>query len=133
MCSAVVVDVDLSTRTVTHACGGHPAPLVARRGQVEELEAGGTFVGIEQGTTYPSWKRQLAPDEGLYLVTDGLAEARRANGEFFGEERLHRAVAEANELPSGVGDAIFARLESWLRPETQTDDVTIVAVRPAHA
>ncbi len=135
MCSAAIADIDLSTRTIRYACGGHPAPLVAKGGRVEVLESGGPFLGARAGLSYPSWKRKLAPDEGLYLVTDGLAEARRTSGEFFGEARLHRAVAEAHELPGGVGDAIMARLDSWLRPGTQDDDVTIIAVRPtlAHA
>jgi sigma-B regulation protein RsbU (phosphoserine phosphatase) len=133
MCTAAIADLDLETRTITYSCGGHPAPLVAASGGVEALESGGPFVGARANLSYPSWKRRLAPDEGFYMVTDGLSEARRMSGEFFGDARVRRAVGEAHELPGGVGDAILARLDSWLRPEGQDDDVTIIAIRPSPA
>lgn len=131
MCTAAVVDVDVKTRSITHASAGHPPTLLVRGGRVEELESGGTFVGVEAGHTYPSWTRQLAPDDALYLVTDGIAESRRPNGDFFGEARLHEVLAEANDLRENVGEAVLMRLEGWLRPNAMDDDVTILSLRPA--
>jgi len=75
--------------------------------------------------------RHLGREDGLYLVTDGITESRRADGELFGDERLHRALAEANELRDGAGDAVLVRLEAWLRPNALDDDATIVALRPS--
>jgi sigma-B regulation protein RsbU (phosphoserine phosphatase) len=132
--TAVVLDFDLTTRTIQYTCGGHPPPLLAKaRGEVEELESGGAIVGIALGMEFPSFERGLEPEDGLYLVTDGIVESRRATGEFFGDARLHRAVAEANVLATGVGDAILARLDSWLKPSKPDDDVTIIAFRPARS
>lgn len=131
MCTAAVVDVDLNTRMVHHACAAHPPTLVVRGSRVEEMESGGTFVGVERGKTYPSWTRQLAPDEALYLVTDGIAESRRPNGDFFGDARLHEVLAEANDLHDSASEAVLMRLESWLRPNAMDDDVTILSLRPA--
>lgn len=133
MCTAAIVDVDLKSRTLQYSCGAHPPPLLVRnRGRVEELESGGTFVGVEPGKSFPTWKRELDRTDGLYLFTDGISESRRANGEFFGDARLKSVIAEANELPSGspIGDAILARVDAWLRPGKPDDDVTIIAVRP---
>ncbi len=130
--TATVLDYDLDSRTITYATGGHPPPVLVRsRGHVEELEAGGAIVGAAPGISFPSWTRRLDPTDGIYLVTDGIAEARRAGGEFFGDARLHEVLAEANELSSGVGDAVLARLEGWLRPSKPDDDVTIIGLRPA--
>ncbi|MBX3225826.1 MAG: SpoIIE family protein phosphatase [Labilithrix sp.] len=130
MCTAAVVDVDLKTREATYSCGAHPGPLLVNDGAVEELSSGGTFVGVDAGRTFPRWKRQLAKEDGLYLVTDGISESRRADGEHFGDARLHRALAEANELREGASDAVLMRLEAWLRPNALDDDATIVALRP---
>jgi PAS domain S-box-containing protein len=132
MCTAAVVDVDLKTRSIEYACAAHPPTLVVRGDEVMELESGGTFVGVEAGRTFPSWKWQLEPEDALYLVTDGIVESRRPNGDFFGEQRLHEVLAEANDLRENVGDAVLTRLEGWLRPNTMDDDVTIVSLRPAH-
>lgn len=130
MCTAAVVDVDLRTREIRHASGAHPPPLLVKDGVVKEMESGGTFVGVEPGKTFPSWSRKLDKDDGVYLVTDGITESRRADGEFFGDDRLHRALAEANELREGASDAVLVRLEAWLRPNALDDDATIVALRP---
>ena len=65
-------------------------------------------------------------------MTVGIVESRRPNGDFFGDERLHEVLAEANDLRDNVGDAVLTRLEGWLRPNTMDDDVTIVSLRPAH-
>lgn len=128
--TAAVLDYDLETRAITYSCGGHPpAMLVRASGKVEELEAGGAIVGVMPGVAFPCWTRRLEETDGLYLVTDGVADARRPCGEFFGEARLHQALAEANELSAGAGEAIFARLESWLRPSRPDDDVTIISLR----
>ncbi|MFO0736878.1 MAG: SpoIIE family protein phosphatase [Labilithrix sp.] len=132
MCTATVVDVDLKTRSVQHACAGHPPPLVVRGAKVVEMESGGTFVGVEPGRTFPSWTRQLEPGDALYLVTDGIAESRRPNGDFFGDARLHEVLAEANDLGENVGEAVLMRLEGWLRPNAMDDDVTILSLRPSN-
>lgn len=91
-------------------------------------------MGVSPGRVYPTWAHALPEGAGLYLLTDGLAEARRPDGEQFGEDRVRRALADACMLPVGVGDAVIARLDAWLRPAMPDDDITIVALRPrAHA
>jgi sigma-B regulation protein RsbU (phosphoserine phosphatase) len=133
MFTATIIDVHLAANTLRFACGGHPPSLVARpHGAIEELEWGGPIVGVAPGMIFPSWERRLEFGDALYLVTDGIAESRRGDGEFFGDARLHQAVVEANELASSVGEAILARVETWLSPSKLDDDVTIIALRPAH-
>ena len=93
----------------------------------------GTFMGVSSGRVYPSWSHPLPDGAAVYLLTDGLAEARRRDGEQFGEERVHRALTEAAALPAGAGDAVLARLDAWLRPAIPDDDITILGVRPRQA
>jgi serine phosphatase RsbU (regulator of sigma subunit) len=76
---------------------GHPhAYLVDVDGNLEELEGPihpplGT--GEEQ-PTFAASERQLASDERLILVTDGITERRTENGGRFGIEGIRRAVAD---------------------------------------
>lgn len=134
MFTAAVVDVDLAGKRIVHASAAHLPPLLVRGDDVTELPCGGTFMGVSQGRVYPSWSHALPDGAGLFLLTDGLAEARRPDGEQFGEARVQRALVDANALPSGIGDAVLARLEAWLRPGRPDDDITIVGLRPrAHA
>jgi sigma-B regulation protein RsbU (phosphoserine phosphatase) len=130
MFTAAVVDVDLAAQRLVHSSAAHLPPVLVNGAGVVELESGGTFMGVSTGRVYPTWSRSLPPDAALYLMTDGIAEARRTNGEQFGEDRFFRALVEAAPLPHGAGDAVLARLDAWLRPALPDDDITIIGLRP---
>lgn len=133
MFTAAVVDVDLEAKRIVHASAAHLPPLVVSPTGVTELECGGTFMGVSRGRVYPSWSHPLPEGAAIYLLTDGLAEARRPDGEQFGEDRVRRALAEVVNLPSGGGEAVLARLDTWLRPGVPDDDITILGLRPRYA
>ena len=128
--TAAVADIDLSSRVVRHASGAHPSPLLVSSQSVRELPSGGALLGVRPGIEFPEHESRLADGEGLYLVTDGLAEARRGAGEFFGDERLHASLVEAHSLRRDPCDAVIARIDSWLKPQPPSDDMTLVAIRP---
>lgn len=137
MFTAMIADLSLDTREIEYATAAHPPALLVHEDKTTELETGGTFMGVASGKTFPRWRRTIPRNTGLYFVTDGILEARCPNGELFGDTQLERALIDANRLPSGVGQALLARLNSWLRPATPDDDITIISVRfdrpPGHA
>lgn len=129
MFTGMVIDLSTSDHTIHYSSAGHPPPIVVDKDGVRELDSGGTVLGVEAYKTYPSWTRKLDPEASLYLVTDGLEEARRGSREYFGEKRLHELIASANELPK-AGQGILEGIEAWLEPYRPTDDITIIALRP---
>ncbi|MFD3734963.1 PP2C family protein-serine/threonine phosphatase [Streptomyces sp. NPDC058632] len=79
---------------------GHPAPLVRREdGAVEELAAHGDLLGVLEEIEYGSGSAHVAPGGALVLFTDGVTEARAADGTFF-ESCLQDAVTR-----QGAGEA----------------------------
>ncbi|WP_405829301.1 PP2C family protein-serine/threonine phosphatase [Streptomyces sp. NBC_01176] len=79
---------------------GHPAPLVRRAdGTVEELTAHGDLLGVLEEIEYGSGSEHVAPGDALVLFTDGVTEARAADGTFF-ESCLRDAVRR-----QGAGEA----------------------------
>ncbi|WP_238442217.1 PP2C family protein-serine/threonine phosphatase [Streptomyces pratensis] len=71
---------------------GHPAPLMRRAdGTVEELLAHGDLLGVLEDIEYGSGSVRLAPGDALVMFTDGVTEARAADGTFF-ESRLRDEV-----------------------------------------
>ncbi|WP_416475447.1 PP2C family protein-serine/threonine phosphatase [Streptomyces sp. LKA04] len=74
------------------AGAGHPWPLVRHAdGIVEELPARGLLLGVVPGAEYAPQRVRLADGDALVLFTDGLTEARAADGTCF-EDLLHDAV-----------------------------------------
>jgi serine phosphatase RsbU (regulator of sigma subunit) len=100
------LDVDSGELRMVNA--GHPEPLLLRGTQVvKELQADpATPFGLNglldevRPESFPVLVEQLQPGDRLLLATDGVDEARNAEGEFFGRERL--AQFAAKEAASGV-------------------------------
>ncbi|WP_244336226.1 GAF domain-containing SpoIIE family protein phosphatase [Streptomyces seoulensis] len=80
---------------------GHTAPLVLDAGHaVHTVEASGLLLGVASDPQVSPRRLRLRPQESLLLYTDGLTEARAADGEQFGEERVARALGAATRTPA---------------------------------
>jgi hypothetical protein len=107
---------------------GHPAPLLRREdGTVEELTAHGDLLGVLEDIEYGSGSARVAPGDALVLFTDGVTEARAADGTFF-ESRLRTVVARQG---AGGGDGFAERLAAAVVDfrATGTDDIAVLVAR----
>ena len=133
-------DYDDTSRRLRYANCGHLPPLLlsangSSEGQVsgarkvEWLGATCTVVGL-----FEEWRCEiaevgLAPGDTLVLYTDGITEARSADGEEFGESRLLDTLQRNCHLPVGsLLQAVVGAVEQFRRGE-QLDDITLVIAR----
>jgi PAS domain-containing protein len=127
--TAVIADVDTESGTVRYSIGAHPPPLLATAGSVAVLPGSGAFLGAARDIDFEQWEASLDPGSGLYVFSDGFADARNVEGEFFGESRFHAAIRAAHPLGEGVTAAIHGRVAAFTRPRRPDDDMTLIAVR----
>jgi serine phosphatase RsbU (regulator of sigma subunit) len=106
--TALLVQLDADTGALRIVNAGHPEPMLLRGTQVvKELQAepaaplglNGLLDQVQPGS-FPVLEEQLQPGDRLLLATDGVDEARDADGVFFGRERL--AQFASKEAASGV-------------------------------
>ncbi len=71
---------------------------------------------------------QLHSGDLLVLTTDGIHEARDAQGNEYGIKRLSRRIRSARGGPDDVVKAILQDVDSHVASGSQGDDITIVAM-----
>ncbi|MGZ6804116.1 MAG: PP2C family protein-serine/threonine phosphatase [Nocardioidaceae bacterium] len=126
VCMLVVVDP--GERRVRWVNAGHPpAQLVSPDGSVRELEPTGPMVSaVSLG-----WTSEEAPfEEGdlLVLSTDGILEARNADGAEFGEEGVREVLAGLRlRTPQEAVEEVCEAARRFA-VDVRRDDVTCVAV-----
>ncbi|WP_225755292.1 PP2C family protein-serine/threonine phosphatase [Actinotalea sp. Marseille-Q4924] len=111
----------------TVACGGHPLPLLRRRGQPPvAVGEHGALLGALPGATFTDTEVTLSPGDALVLFTDGVTEGRR-RGHFYGSSRLVSVVDEHRGSAAEVTDAILADVMSYQSGNAR-DDIAVVTV-----
>lgn len=123
---------------IFHATGcsianaGQPYPLLLRKGQVQELPLPGPPLGLAADGPCPQRDFHLEPGDRLVLLTDGIVEAARPDGEDFGAQRLHRVLADNAQAPvERISAAVMQALQDFLQGAPQDDDHTLVVVEKA--
>jgi serine phosphatase RsbU (regulator of sigma subunit) len=121
--------LDASRGVVVYANAGHNPPLLARvDGRVERLESGGMVLGVFPDTDYAGGEVALSRGDRFLLYTDGITEARGADEEEFGDERLTAALVRHRHLDAaGLHAAVLAEVTAFAVDGFE-DDVTLLAV-----
>jgi len=122
--------LDTQTWTLRLANAGHPSPLLC--GDHEEptyLDSPGRFpVGIQADLQCTSQVRALSPGEAILLYTDGIVEARDAQGKMLSFEGLQAILAQDGERAVDI-DAILEHVTQFAGSVAWQDDLTLVVVR----
>jgi sigma-B regulation protein RsbU (phosphoserine phosphatase) len=122
--------IDPAARTLTYAAAGHPSPLLVRAmGRVDSLDERGMVLGFLPDASYASTTvRNLADGDRLVFYTDGITEASRSDGEFFGDRQFREMLTIGRSQPA---DRFLATLIDRARQWTGADfadDVTVIVV-----
>jgi sigma-B regulation protein RsbU (phosphoserine phosphatase) len=109
---------------------GHLPVLHLRQDSAVAQDATGTPLGMFSNAHFPAHSLHLHAGESLLIYTDGLTEARDANGDEYGMERVREfAFTYRDRDPKTLVGACLENLERFRSGAKQTDDLTIMAVR----
>jgi serine phosphatase RsbU (regulator of sigma subunit) len=115
--------------TIEVACGGHPLPLIVRRGgRVEGAGLPGTLLGFEDAPDLFEREHALEPGDAVVLYTDGVIESRPID-RALGTGGLAELLAQAGGWSA---EAIAELIEGAVEERSegrQNDDVAILVVR----
>jgi len=129
--TGVFLDYDESLKRIRYTNAGHFEPLLVRtKGSVHELPGGGPPIGLFKQSTYPTLESNVESGDLLVLFTDGLVDLRDTKDEFFGEDRVRRAVTEMREQPlTDIASCLLTEGLAFSATPHPEDDLTLFLVR----
>jgi sigma-B regulation protein RsbU (phosphoserine phosphatase) len=130
---------DSQAKTLTYTNAGHLAPLLVCPGapiapgpndHVQQLDQGGTVVGLFEHPGYTERTIQISPGSLLVIFSDGITEPENVYGEEFGLQRVKAEVLRQRDLPvDRLAENMIAAAEQWAGSPQQADDMTVVIAR----
>ena len=124
--------IDNQTNQLRYVNAGHNPPYLWRseNGEIVELPAGGTVIGLFPQMRYEEAAIGLQKGDVLIAFTDGVTEAMNPADEEYGEDRLKALLADVAKLPIDEMSArITAEMRGWIRDAEQYDDLTFVLMK----
>lgn len=108
---------------------GHWPVIVVGKGGVLRIESTGLPLGMFHQAEFSATRLQLEAGDALFLYTDGLSEARKADDEY-GVDRVTRLVRQqAARPPAELISACLDDLRTFSSGGPRLDDLTLLAIR----
>lgn len=122
----LLADVDLNSGHVRMAQAGHPHPVVQRwDGSIEQDGPGGFPVGLMSGISFTQFETQLHPGDRILLLSDGVTECPRHDGEMLQESGLEDMMRDLSDVAGpAFFEALLWRLTEFAGDATFPDDVS---------
>ena len=120
---------DSEAREMTFSRAGHPKPMVARReaGKVEMLDTDGFVLGPLEEIGAEDRKVALDIGDRLLFYTDGVVEARNAQGEQYSVDRLKECFSGVHASDrSQLLEKVITDVREFAGGRESDDDLTLV-------
>lgn len=126
---------DYKTNRLDYVGAGHEHILVYRMdsGECESLMTGGVAIGMTPDNSKLIKEHNLKLNDGDFVIlyTDGITEARNAEEELYGLERLIQSVKEycPQYGAEGVNYHIAKDVSDFQKGHIQDDDMTLIVMK----
>ncbi len=120
--------MDFKDSSFTYTSAGHIGPIrMNQKGLIEQFDGHGPPIGMFDDAEYGQANIPFSKGERLFLVSDGVYEARNSSAEELGFDgtRRHFMVQSASPLESVV-NSLAQAVYDWCIPNKPTDDISIV-------
>ena len=131
--TAIYCVVNLKEGIFSYASAGHPAPIVVRLGEVEQLsidpQKKNPALGLIPGSTFNAQSMSLDEIDRLLVFTDGLHEVENADGEQLGIEKVVQMLENSKDtsLEDSL-DEILEEARAYSDNGEFEDDVCLLAM-----
>ncbi len=105
---------------------GHPAALLKRDGEVNELSTNHPSLGLTHFSEIHATNLQLLDGDELLIFSDGVTESHDAENLLYGNERLQALFSKSKGI--NVAQLVLEDIQSFSHGAAQHDDITLLSV-----
>jgi sigma-B regulation protein RsbU (phosphoserine phosphatase) len=120
--------LDPPTGLLQYVNAGHLPPIVTGPNGTRKFPPTGPALGLLASASFEVRQTILEPGDVLLAYTDGVTEARDAERDFFGDDRLDALLAPA-DTAACLLDRIERSVHEFTGDLPPSDDLTLLAVR----
>lgn len=121
-----IILLDKKSGTAKYS-GAGDLPIFYKSKEVQMIQSTGLLLGFSKSGEYEDYEIKLNSGDEIYLVTDGITEARNKAGELYGQERL---IEFLNRLNSGEDSIEQIKKEIFdFTGGDFDDDISLISVK----
>lgn len=120
--------LDATSGRMSYVRAGHVPPFLRRGdGNVETLsDPGGLPLGMMEGSPYMASTVELAPGDGLLILTDGITEAFAPASELFGDDRVVHILRSSENRGEALLLELLAAVKAFEAGSPPGDDKGLI-------
>ena len=130
--TAALCVVDNEEPLISFCSAGHMAPYLLREstGVVEPVPLENGFpLSVEAGASFQTTHLQANAGDAFILYTDGVTEARNAQGDLFSDARLRDAIHGHRGSAESLAQKIVEAVQRFSGNNVQADDLSLMVIR----
>ena len=130
--TATLCVVDNEKPALSFCLAGHMAPCLLREatGEVETIPMeNGYPLSVVPGSSFRTHHLEAQAGEAFVLYTDGVTEARNAQGDMFTLDRLRAAMRGHTGSAESLAQRIVDAVQRFSGNDVQTDDLALMVIR----
>ena len=126
-----IAEIDIKKKEMRYINAGHYPPIMIMNGEITKLKEGSTVIGAFE--KLPSIKEGKVSLDGEALIlsfTDGLADLKNKEGEYYEDERIESFVRKNHTLDvDDFNQELLNEIDKFKGKEAYPDDIAIITCK----
>ncbi len=124
--------LEISSGIITASSAGHEYPFISdSEGNYTKLEdPHGVMCGAMEDMQYEDYTITVPKGGGIFVYTDGIAEAQNSSEEFFGLERIEKSLNSHKGVSAKeLAELVKKDVDDFVAEAEQFDDITMLCLQ----
>lgn len=121
-----VIILDKKNKTAKYA-GAGDLPIVLKTNKAEYFQSKGLLLGFSETGEYEDHEMKLNPGDEIFIVTDGITEARNKEGELYGQDRFLSFIENLDSSKDSI-EQMKKEIFDFTGGEVE-DDISVISIK----